>query len=215
VLKGERLKAIKKPTFVVLVCITLQIFIPAVTSADVVVLRTGESIEGTVGNRETVRLQPTLLSRITLLLPGDGNEVRYFSLEEVAFVFLDDGDARDVIDIQGLAGGDGVTPGGSLSDCAHSKAMGKSYADSDHSSTGWFVGGLASGVLLGLIGTGVITIVAAVSNSRPATVPEQVEAACYIDGYSGAARGGNTWAALGGGLLGTAIFVVVYMAATD
>jgi len=93
--------------------------------------------------------------------------------------------------------------------------MGKAYADSVHSSTGWFVGGRASGVLLGLIGTGVITIVAAVSDSKPGTIPEQVEAACYMDGYSGAARGGNTWAAVGGGLLGTAIFVVIYMATTE
>jgi hypothetical protein len=213
--KGEHLKAIKKPAFVVLVCITLQIFIPAVTLADVVVLRNGESIEGTVGNRETVRLTPTLLTRITLLLPGDSDEVRHFVLDEVAFVFLDDGDLRDVIDIQGLARGAGMLSGGSLSDCADSKELGKAYADSVHSSTGWFIGGLATGALLGLIGTGVITIVAAVSDSKPGTIPGQVEAACYMDGYSGASRGGNTWAALGGGLLGTAIFVVVYMAATE
>ena len=87
-------------------------------------------------------------------------------------------------------------------------------AGSRHSSAGWFLGGVGSGVLLGLIGTGIITVTAAMSNPQPRLLPADVDGSCYINGYAKKAKSKNTWSALGGGLVGTAVFVLVYLAAT-
>lgn len=77
------------------------------------------------------------------------------------------------------------------------------------------MGGVAAGVMTGLIGTGVATIIAATTDPTPKQVDESVNQACYLQGYSGKARNENTMNALGGGLLGTAVFVVAYLVITD
>jgi hypothetical protein len=100
-------------------------------------------------------------------------------------------------------------------DCAESQVRGKKDASETHSSTGWFFGGLGSGILLGLIGTGIITVVAATSKPKPETLPAEVNPDCYRDGYRDKGKSKNTWSALGGGLVGTVVFVVVYVAVSD
>jgi hypothetical protein len=99
-------------------------------------------------------------------------------------------------------------------DCDESKAQGENDAANRYSTAGWFIGGLGCGMLGGLIGAGVITAVAAFSNPQPKTIPDGFNESCYGNGYSGKAKSKRTWAALGGGLLGTLVFVAVYSAAT-
>jgi hypothetical protein len=100
-------------------------------------------------------------------------------------------------------------------DCDKSKVQGEVDADIQHFASGWFLGGFGSGVLLGPIGTGIITAVAANSNPQPRLMPDNVDATCYRSGYKGKAKSKNTWAAFGGGLLGTAAFVLIIVAATS
>ena len=99
--------------------------------------------------------------------------------------------------------------------CADSKIKGEADAKARHSGTGWMVGGFFSGVGLGLIGTGIITAVAASTNPQPKTTPEAVDETCYISGYSGKAGSKNTWSAFGGGLLGTAVIVAILLSASS
>jgi hypothetical protein len=76
------------------------------------------------------------------------------------------------------------------------------------------IGGVASGVLLGLIGTGVITAVAASSSPAVHYVPQDAEPVCYRDGYASRARSMNTNSALTGGLIGTLVLVVIVISAS-
>ena len=98
-------------------------------------------------------------------------------------------------------------------DCEKSKVQGENAAATQHSSTGWFLGGVGSGVLLGLIGTGIITGASALSNPQPKLIPENVDQQCYINGYSKKGKSKNIWVSLGGGLVGTAAFVTVVLIA--
>jgi hypothetical protein len=87
---------------------------------------------------------------------------------------------------------------------------------------GWFAGGLVSGVLLGLIGTGVSWAVAANSNvdlppdkrllitSQPITY-QQV----YEKSFGDKVKSKRRSSALTGGLLGTATFVLIYLSASS
>lgn len=100
-------------------------------------------------------------------------------------------------------------------ECEADRARGREAAGHNHSGTGWMVGGVASGVVLGLIGTAIITAVAASSDVRPYATPEGVEGACYREGYSAKAKSMNTTSALAGGLIGTVAFVLIYVSATS
>jgi hypothetical protein len=85
---------------------------------------------------------------------------------------------------------------------------------------GWFAGGFASGVVLGLIGTGITWAIAANSgvelapdkrlliSSRSATYQQLYEKA-----YGDKVKAKRKVSALTGGLLGTATFVVIYLSA--
>ena len=64
------------------------------------------------------------------------------------------------------------------------------------------IGGLASGVLLGLIGTAISYAIASSSSPEVGRVPEGVEGTCYRDGYVARAKSMNTTNALTGGLIG-------------
>jgi len=77
------------------------------------------------------------------------------------------------------------------------------------------IGGFASGVFLGLIGTAVTWAMANSSAASVESIPEGVEPACYRDGYSSRARSTNTSSALTGGLLGTAAFVLIVISASS
>lgn len=87
---------------------------------------------------------------------------------------------------------------------------------------GWLAGGIASGVALGLIGTGIIFAVA--SSSGVELPPERrvamssagetpVYQQAFQQEYERTLKSRRKGAALGGGLLGTALFLLLYSSA--
>ena len=87
---------------------------------------------------------------------------------------------------------------------------------------GRFAGGFASGVLLGLIGTGITYVIAGSDDtSLPAMEAARLSATnptyslSYQQGYSERLKSRRRSSALTGGLLGTLTFVVIYVSATS
>lgn len=101
-----------------------------------------------------------------------------------------------------------------VADCDLDRTRGREAAR-NHSGMGWMVGGFVSGVLLGLIGTGIAFLMANGSTIEVDSVPADAEATCYRDGYRARARSTNTTSALTGGLVGTALFVVWFVSANS
>jgi hypothetical protein len=99
-------------------------------------------------------------------------------------------------------------------DCELDRTRGREAADQLHSGSGWMAGGFVSGILLGLIGTGISWAMASSSTVENNRVPDGVEASCYRDGYTSKAKSKNGTNALTGGLLGTAVLVVLVVSAT-
>lgn len=100
--------------------------------------------------------------------------------------------------------------------CDTSRVQGRADADAQHSSMGWFAGGIGAGAGAGFIGTGVITAVPAFGNPQPKTIPANQNEPCYRDGYKSKAKNKNILSALLGGALGTAAFVAIwYVAMAD
>ena len=100
-------------------------------------------------------------------------------------------------------------------DCDLDRTRGREAADLAHSGGGWMAGGFVSGILLGLIGTGVTWAMANSSSVEVERVPDGVESSCYREGYASKARGKNTSNALTGGLLGTAVLVLLVVSASS
>lgn len=84
--------------------------------------------------------------------------------------------------------------------------------------SGWFIGGVGSGLVLGLIGTAIITVTAHNSSSDiPASrqsllamkPPEYSQA--FARAYRERVKSRKRNSALGGGLVGTAAFLVIYL----
>ena len=100
-------------------------------------------------------------------------------------------------------------------DCDTDRARGREAADQFHSGSGWMAGGFVSGILLGLIGTGISWAMASSSSVDVNRVPDGVEASCYRDGYTSKAKSKNSSNALTGGLLGTAVLVVLVVSAAS
>jgi hypothetical protein len=73
-----------------------------VAAADVLVLRNGGRIEGTLANREVVAGDPAAFSYVSfLLLPADrAPELLSFAVSEVEYIVLDGDEATRVIDFQ-------------------------------------------------------------------------------------------------------------------
>ena len=96
-------------------------------------------------------------------------------------------------------------------DCAESALKGKSDASTLHKAGRWFAGGLVGGTLLFPIGGGLVIAIAAGSAPRPRTIPDEgtINENCYLSGYTKKARSKNVLGAMGGGLLGTAIIVII------
>jgi hypothetical protein len=87
---------------------------------------------------------------------------------------------------------------------------------------GRFAGGFASGVLLGLIGTGIAYVIAGSDGtSLPAAEAARLSTAsptyslAFQQGYSERLKSRRRSSALTGGLLGTLTFVVIYVSATS
>lgn len=100
-------------------------------------------------------------------------------------------------------------------DCDLDRTRGREAADQAHSGSGWMAGGFVSGILLGLIGTGISWAMANSSTVDVQRVPEGVESSCYREGYASKAKGKNSSNALTGGLLGTAVLVLLVVSATS
>ena len=100
-------------------------------------------------------------------------------------------------------------------DCDVDRMRGRDAAGFNHGSSNWMLGGIVSGVALGLIGTLVIYAIASSSSVEVQSIPEGVEPACYRDGYVSRAKSKNSNDALVGGLLGTAVLVLLVVAATS
>lgn len=90
---------------------------------------------------------------------------------------------------------------------------GRQDAEEMHSSAGYFLGGVGAGLLLGLIGTVIIGVSA--GGSQPDFIPENVDSRGYLSGYYKKAKSKNQGAAWGGGLLGTAVWVGIVIAANS
>lgn len=99
--------------------------------------------------------------------------------------------------------------------CEESRAAGENAADLQHSSVGWWLGGVGSGFLLGLIGTGAIWGVSFASSPQPDRVPQGEHEDCYRRGYKTEAKGANKVGAGVGGLLGTLAIVLVVVSANS
>ena len=101
-------------------------------------------------------------------------------------------------------------------DCEESRIKGELNGKEYHSSGGMILAGVGSGILLGLIGTGIIVAVAAGTHPQPTFIPNRdiINESCYTSGYSNAARKKNIYAALGGGLVGTAVIVTIIAVAS-
>ena len=98
------------------------------------------------------------------------------------------------------------------STCLRSQLQGKMDASDMHTSGNWFVAGFFSGVLLGLVGTGVTLAIAAGPSPTPKQMPDDpdIDLVCYVNGYESKAKGKNMLHAGLGGLLGTAVWVAAY-----
>jgi hypothetical protein len=100
-------------------------------------------------------------------------------------------------------------------DCELDRTRGREAASNTHNSANWMIGGVLSGVVLGLIGTLAAYAIASSSTVEVLSIPEGVEPTCYRDGFVTRAKGKNCNDALVGGLLGTAILVLIVVAATS
>lgn len=99
---------------------------------------------------------------------------------------------------------------------------GEMAASSSYSSSGWFLGGVGSGILLGLIGTLIIGLSATSGDVKPDPIsyqmiqdyPEDYKMG-YLQGYDNKGESKRITAAVGGGLLGTLIFVALVFGASS
>lgn len=98
-----------------------------------------------------------------------------------------------------------------LDGCEVSLELGKQTADSLHSSRGWFLGGLGSGYLIPVIGTGVVILTALQPVEPPSSIPAGVEEDCYRRGYQSRCHQKDVAYALLGGALGTGVAIAVVL----
>lgn len=96
---------------------------------------------------------------------------------------------------------------------------GRVSANDDYKGGGWFAAGFGSGVLLGLIGTGVIAGVSQIGSVEPpdyeistlSNMPSDYKTG-FFKGYSGKVKNTRLKKSLFGGLIGTAVIVTVIVA---
>ena len=95
--------------------------------------------------------------------------------------------------------------------------MGKADAQ-DLSTGGSFVGGLAGGLLLGLIGTGIAVLAQSDPEPSAAALSALEREECqyaYTEAFQSKGKSKKRTAALTGGLVGTAVLVVIIVAANS
>lgn len=97
-------------------------------------------------------------------------------------------------------------------------AGGESYARDAYSAGGWAGAGLAGGFLLGLIGAGIMTGVSQMGSPKPSMtkmleiseMPEPYKIG-FMDGYSKKVKKKRLFPVIAGGVVGTAIAVIVVL----
>ena len=75
------------------------LFLPGTVMGDVVVLNSGDRITGTVANRELLANNPQRYDHVAILVEGS-DEFKSFSVSDVLYVLLIDGEQRRVVDFQ-------------------------------------------------------------------------------------------------------------------
>jgi hypothetical protein len=90
---------------------------------------------------------------------------------------------------------------------------GRMAARREHSAGGWVVGGLVGGGLFSLLGTGVVTGIAAVSNPDPDYIPDDAQMGSYLSGYEKEARAKNVRAAAISGGAMSALWIILVLSA--
>jgi len=121
--------------------------------------------------------------------------------------------------IQPSSAPSGAAASSDASSVAAAVAEGRELAKSEGTG-GWFAGGVASGLLLGLVGTALITVAA---NSSSNDVPESRRSIlatkrpdysqAFARGYRDKLKSKKRTSAITGGLLGTAAFVAIIVSA--
>lgn len=96
---------------------------------------------------------------------------------------------------------------------SESYEKGRSDAELQHTTAGWAVGGVISGAVFSLIGTGIIALIALASNPTPPFIPEDVDPSAYTRGYREVARKKNVRAAGIGGLILSSVWVLIALSA--
>ncbi len=94
--------------------------------------------------------------------------------------------------------------------CFSLRARGQNDASMRHGSAGWFLGGLGCGAGVGFIGAAVCTGGSALSSPQPRAIDSGLDESCYRDGYRSRARKKNVLSTLGGSLVGTAAWLVIF-----
>lgn len=82
-----------------LICTLLILCLVAGSSlADVVVLRSGERLVGTIANRESIRADPNSVDAVSILIAGSG-ELRRLPASQLEYLIFEDAGAQQVIDL--------------------------------------------------------------------------------------------------------------------
>jgi len=100
---------------------------------------------------------------------------------------------------------------------SHCDQLGRSHAQ-NLSTGGSTTGGFFGGVFLGLIGTGIAVLAQSTPEPTAAQLSRFKSEDCryaYIQGFKSKGKGKKQMSALKGGLLGTAVFIVIYAAANS
>lgn len=88
-------------------------------------------------------------------------------------------------------------------------------AETQHSSTGWMIGGLLGGGLFSWLGTGITVLIASGSSPAPSFVPENAEPASYLSGYQKNARKQNVRSAAISGVIMSTVWTVLVLSAAS
>ena len=92
--------------------------------------------------------------------------------------------------------------------CVESEARGRTDADQKPMHKGWFWGSVGVGAVVGIFGLAMPAVAAAVK-PKPKMTPQNVDLACYAQGYGSKARHENALAGLWGSLVGVGVWALL------